>query len=61
MESKAPDTVLVADSPSIQKIIVTDDLPKDPIIASFRTHPNIPTLFLEVDKASHKHTVNFHK
>ncbi|KAE9368279.1 cytochrome P450 [Stipitochalara longipes BDJ] len=43
----APDTVLVADSPSIHKIIVTDDLPKDPLVAQFRTHQNIPTLFLE--------------
>ena len=54
----APDTVLIADSPSINKVLVTDDLPKDPVFSKFRAYEKVPTLFLEVDKISHRHTVS---
>jgi hypothetical protein len=50
--------VLVGDKADIHKILIEEDLPKDPIMTDFRANAGIPTLFLEVDKAAHKHTVS---
>lgn len=37
--------------------MIEQDLPKDPIVAKIRAHRDVPSLFLETDKSSHKHVV----